>query len=382
MMSLLADICAILAVIGVIQALFGWLVVFRYSRLPPAVPATRPGITVLRPMCGLEPDLEKALVSCFAMDYPDYQLVFGFQDPNDPAQAVLERVRARFPSRDVAVVVDSTPHGQNPKVANLANMLPSARHDILVISDSDIHVPTDYLDSLVAELQKPGIGMVCSLYVGMVPEAGNLFQRLGAMQITHAFLPGVLMGWAMNRRDCLGSTTMVAREVLDRTGGLAPLFNVLAEDNMMGRGVLKLGLDIRLSHAVTAATVPEDSLRSLWQHEIRWTRTIRGLVPYNLAASTLQYPLFWALLAVLGSGASGWSVILFLLCWLVRALVAGRIEAALRLRSHLRGLMQPAPLWAFPIRDLLSVIEIVASYGIENVVWRGHILYANGGSRP
>jgi ceramide glucosyltransferase len=331
-------------------------------------------------MCGIEPKLEEALVSCFSIEYPDYQIVFGLQDPKDPALAVLERVRARFPERDVALVIDKTPHGQNRKVANLINMLPSAKHEIVVISDSDIHAPTDYLDSLVGELQKPGTGMVCSLYAGMVPEPGNLFQRLGAMQISHAFLPGVLMSRVMGRQDCLGSTVMMTKETLARTGGLEALSDLLAEDNALGRKVLELDLDIRLSYAVAAATVPENTLQDLWQHETRWTRTIRGLAPYALAASTLQYPLFWALLAVLCSGATGWAVILFLLCWLARALAAGGIEALLRPR--MRGLLQPAPLWAYPLRDVLSVTEIVATYGIDNVVWRGHKIYANGGLRP
>jgi len=379
-MNFFADLCAVLAVIGVIQTLLGWSAVFRYARLPPATPVSRPGITVLRPMCGIEPKLEEALVSCFTLEYPHYQIVFGLQDPKDPALAVLERVRARFPEIDVTVVVDSTPHGQNRKVANLLNMLPSAKHEILVISDSDLHVPKDYLDSLVGELQKPDCGMVCSLYAGTVPEPGSLFQRLGAMQITHAFLPGVLMSRQMGRQDCLGSTVMITKETLARTGGLGALSDLLAEDNALGRKVRELGMDIRLSYAVAAATVPEATLQELWQHETRWTRTIRGLAPYALAASTLQYPLFWALLTIFCSGATGWSVFLFLVCWLMRALAAGGIDALLRPR--MRGLLPPGPVWAYPLRDVLSVTEIVATYGIDNVVWRGHKIYANGGLRP
>ena len=340
-MSLIADICAVLAVFGVVQSLFGWFAVFRFSRAPEAIPSVRPGVTVLRPMCGIEPLLEEALVSCFSQDYPDYQIVFGIQDPLDPALAVLERVRARFPERDVAIVVDSTPHGQNRKVANLINMMPAAKHDVLVISDSDLHLSANYLDSLVGELEKPGAGMVCSLYAGLAPEKSGLFEKLGAMQITHAFLPGVLMSRLMGRQDCLGSTVMMTREVLERTGGFAALSELLAEDNALGRKVLDLGLDIRLSYAVAAATVPENTMQRLWQHETRWTRTIRGLAPYALAASTLQYPLFWAVLSVLWSEASEWSLFLLLGCWLFRALAAAGIEAALR--PHLKAPLPPAP---------------------------------------
>ena len=379
-MSLIADVFAVLALFGVAQSLFGWFAVFRFARLPASLPEARPGITVLRPMCGAEPMLEEALVSCFSQDYPDYQIVFGLQDPEDPALAVLERVRRRFPERDIAVVVDSTPHGQNRKVANLINMLPAAKHEILVISDSDIHAAPNYLDSLVGELQKPGTGMVTALYVGLPPNGSGLFERLGAMQINHSFLPGVLMSRMMGRQDCLGSTVMMTREVLERTGGFPALSDLLAEDNALGRKVCELGLSIRLSFAVAAATVPEKSLHDLWQHETRWTRTIRGLAPYALVASALQYPLFWALLSGMISGFESWSLLLLLFSWLVRAMAGGGIEAALQPRLH--GLVRPAALWLYPLRDILSVSEIVATYGMDNVVWRGHKLYANGGLRP
>ena len=379
-MSLIADVFGILALFGVVQSLFGWFAVFRFARLPAAAPNDRPGITVLRPMCGAEPMLEEALVSCFSQDYPDYQIVFGLQDPKDPALAVLERVRKRFPKRDVTVVIDGTPHGQNRKVSNLINMLPAAKHEILVISDSDIHAAPNYLDTLLGELQKPGTGMVTSLYAGLPPQGAGLFERLGAMQINHSFLPGVLMSRMMGRQDCLGSTVMMTKDVLARTGGLHSLSDLLAEDNHLGRKVRELGLEIRLSFAVAAATVPENTLQDLWQHETRWTRTIRGLAPYALVASALQYPLFWALMSVLMSGFEGWSLFILLFCWLARALAGGAIEATLNPRLHEQ--VRPAALWLYPLRDLLSVSEIVATYGIDNVVWRGHKLYANGGLRP
>lgn len=379
-MSLIADVCGILALFGVVQSLFGWFAVLRFTREPAATPNERPGITVLRPMCGAEPMLEEAMVSLLSQDYPHYQIVFGIQDPNDPSLAVLERVKKRFPKRDITVVVDGTPHGQNRKVSNLINMLPSAKHEILVISDSDIHAAPNYLDTLLGELQKPGTGMVTSLYAGLPPTGAGPFERLGAMQINHSFLPGVLMSRLMGRQDCLGSTVMMTKDVLARTGGFQSLSDLLAEDNHLGRKVRELGLDIRLSYAVAAATVPENTLHDLWQHETRWTRTIRGLAPYALVASGLQYPLFWALLSVLMSGFEGWSLFILLFCWLARALAGGAIEAMLNPRLHLP--VRPAALWLYPLRDLLSVSEIVATYGIDNVVWRGHKLYANGGLRP
>jgi ceramide glucosyltransferase len=267
-------------------------------------------------------------------------------------------------------------HGPNRKVSNLINMLPFARHDILVISDSDLHLPSHYLDSLMVEMEKPGAGLVTSLYVGLPATPGSWAALLGATQINHQFLPGVLLSRAMGRQDCLGSTAMFRRETLERTGGFPALLQLLAEDNVLGQRVRDLGLTIELADVVPSATVPEPSFRPLWRHEIRWTRTIRELAPLSLCASTMQYPLFWSVIAVALSGGAMWSMALFLVSWFARAACAMGIDAALGGR-----LLRPTvatPLRLLPVRDLLSVVEIVASFWVDEVTWRGHRMAAGG----
>ncbi len=337
---------------------------------------SRPPITVLKPLCGDEPFLAQTLESCFAQAYPEFQIVFGVQNPADPALAVLDRVRRDFPGRDIQIVVDPTMHGPNRKVSNLINMLPYARHPLLVISDSDLHLPPYYLDSLVSELEKPGTGLVTTLYVG-VPASGQSWAALlGATQINHQFLPGVLLSRAMGRQDCLGSTAMFTRDTLERTGGFPALLQLLAEDNVLGQRIRDLGLTIQLADVVPCATVPEPSFLPLWHHEIRWTRTIRQLAPVSLCASTMQYPLFWSTAAVAISGCALWSVTLFLVSWFVRAICAFGIDGALR--SRLVRPASPTPLRMLPLRDILSVVEIVASFWVNQVTWRGHRMDAGG----
>ena len=374
----LADVVALLACAGVMQCFLGLAAVRRFARpvnaVPNAAPSRRPAVTILKPLCGNEPLLEQALESCFVQAYPDFQIVFGVQNPADPALAVVERLRQRFPDRDIAVVVDSTMHGPNRKVSNLINMLPKARHEILVISDSDLHLPLNYLDSLVTELEKPGTGLVTSLYIGVPPARQGWAAALGATQISHCFLPGVLLSRALGRQDCLGSTAMFRSETLERIGGFQPLAQLLAEDNVLGQRVRSLGLSVRLTDIVPAATVPEPSFGPLWHHEIRWTRTIRELAPLSLCASTLQYPLFWSALAMVLTGGAPWSVGLFLASWAARAGCARSIDAALRHRVGRPAF--PTPLWLLPLRDILSVVEIVASFWIDEVTWRGHKLGA------
>jgi ceramide glucosyltransferase len=381
-MTFVADLVAVLASLALLQCLAGlWLARrFAGARGQGALPADPPPVTILKPLCGDEPLLEEALTSCFSQDYPGFQIVFGIQNPNDPALEVLDRVRGRFPDRDIAVVVDPTPHGPNRKVANLINMLPSAKHEIVVISDSDLHLPRNYLERLVVALERPGTGLVTSLYIGAPPVVAGWAAKMGSTQITHGFLPGVLLSRALGREDCLGSTAMLTKETLERTGGFRGLVQLLAEDNVMGQRVKALGLKVGLADTIPTATVPEPDLPALWQHEIRWTSTIRALAPVSLCGSTLQYPLFWALLAVLASAGAGWSLMLFVVAWIVRWGAAGMIDTALKPMVGRPAL--PTPFWMLPLRDLLTVAEIATSFGVDEVVWRGHRLGTNSDAGP
>lgn len=370
-----------IATLGILQCLAGWVVLRRFAG-PSDLPMTvLPPVTLLKPLCGDEPLLEEALVSSCRQAYPDFQIVFGVQDPLDPALAIVDRLRDRFPDLDVTVTIDPTPHGTNRKISNLMNMMPAARHDLLVFSDSDLHVGPDYLERLAVALHQPGVGLVSTLYVGL-PSGPSLWQRLGATQISHVFLPGALLARAFGRQDCLGNTMILRRETLELAGGLRGLVNELADDNVLGQRVRHLGLKVTLADIVTAVTVPEASPRAMWLHEIRWARTIRALAPVGFAASAIQYPIFWASFALLLSRAAPWGFALLGVAWATRAAAAAGIER--KLRSRLSRPPASTPAWMLPLRDFLSIAEIVASFASNRVVWRGHIFQTGGrtASRP
>jgi ceramide glucosyltransferase len=175
----------------------------------------------------------------------------------------------------------------------------------------------------------------------------------------------------MGRQDCLGATMMLRRQTLDRIGGFAALVNHLADDNVLGRLVQRLGLSVRLADTVPATTVGETTFRALWRHELRWARTIRALVPAQFAATALQYPVAWALLAVLLAGFAPWSLAWFAAAWIVRAATVRATDMALELANR-------APLWLLPLRELMSVAVMIASYAGRRVDWRGHELEAEG----
>lgn len=361
--------------VGLLQALAGWRATARFAAEPdPEMPAPAPPITILKPLHGDEPLLRHALGSVCAQDYPDFQIVFGVQAPSDTALAVLGRLRAEYKDTDIAVVVDPTRHGANLKVGNLINMLPAAKHDVLVITDSDLHVQPDYLTQIARTLAQPGTGLATTLYAGL-PAFPALPARLGATQITHNFLPGALLARTLGRQDCLGATMALRRETLNRIGGLHALVNHLADDNVLGRLVQAQGLAVRLAGTVPATTVPETTFRALWRHELRWARTIRALVPGPFAASALQYPLFWASLAIPLSGATSWSWAAFFLAWAIRALAATGVDRALA--GKLQGLAFSCPVWLLPLREWLSIGVLLASYAGRRVEWRGVSMQAD-----
>jgi ceramide glucosyltransferase len=400
-----AGIALTVSVVGLAQAFTGWIAVAwfadrvatarrRRSRAPSALPA----VSILKPLHGDEPLLEQALASTCRQDYPAFQIVFGVSTPHDTALPVVERLRARFPEVDIAMVADATIHGSNRKVGNLINMLPVAKHDVLVIADSDVHVLSDWLQRLVDGLEAPEAGVVTAAYTGIaalrppiVPKSARrgtvsavparpslpggwknmVVGGLGAVQINQYFLPGALMARALGRQDCLGATMLLRRETLERIGGFQALVNHLADDNVLGRLVQRLGLKVELASTIPSTTVPEATVSALWRHELRWARTIRALAPVPFAASVLQYPLAWAALAVLLAGGTRWSLTGFALVWALRALAAHGIDKALALANR-------SPLWLLPVRELMSVAVMVASYAGRRVDWRGHTLQAEG----
>jgi len=374
---MIAWLPAALAVVGLGQAVAGgrlvasWATNARHAHIL----GTGEGITVLKPLHGDEPRLEEALATLCNQDHPNYQIVFGVQDDSDPAAGVVRRLQARFPARDIALVIDPRRHGANGKVGNLINMLPAARHAVLAIADSDLHVRPDYLTRLLAGLAAPGTGLVTTLYAGW-PATDCLAARLGATQITHTFLPGALMSRALGRQDCLGATMVLHSDTLARVGGLAALVDHLADDNALGRLVAGLGLTVRLADVVPATTVPETTLRALFRHELRWARTIRALAPAPFAASVLQYPLFWSALAIVLSAGAVWALALFVGAWLVRGFLARGIDRSLS--PLLPGVAFAAPVWLLPLRELMSVLVLAGGFTGRRVDWRGHALDANG----
>jgi ceramide glucosyltransferase len=328
-----------------------------------------PPVTILKPLRGDEPALFRTLASFCAQNYPaPVQIVFGVQAADDPAVGAVKRLEADFPDCDLCVVVDTAIHGANPKISNLVSMTPAIKHGCVILADSDIEAPKDYLRRVAARLDDPGVGAVTCLYHG-VP-VGGFWSKLSALAIDTHFLPAVLVGLRLGlAKPCFGSTIALRRSQLDAIGGFAPFVDVLADDYAIGAALRAKGLKIVIPHFLVSHCCAETSLTELWRHELRWVRTIRTVDPWGYAGTTLTHPLAFALLAAaVGAPLQGFA--LAVLATIVRILLLHVLA-----RGH--GLASPS-YWLVPLRDIFSFATFAWSFCGRDVTWRGERYRAVG----
>jgi ceramide glucosyltransferase len=334
----------------------------KFPKTPAAPAASWPAVTILKPLKGAEPCLFENLSSFCAQDYPaPVQIICGVQDPQDAAIATVERLKVSFPGADLQLVIDQTAHGANLKVANLINMARHARHDFIILADSDIGVEPSYLAQVTAALAPLRVGAVTCLYHGLA--AAGFWSRLSALAIDAHFLPSVLVGLRTGlATPCFGSTIALTRERLAEIGGFEAFADCLADDYAIGDAVRARGLRVEAPNMLVAHSCSESSFIDLWRHELRWARTIRSVDPVGYAGSLVTHPLAWALIAVV-SGAPVFGTGVGVLA------IASRIVLLRAVRRNFG--LAASPYWLLPIRDLLSSAVFVWSFCGRDLSWRG-----------
>jgi ceramide glucosyltransferase len=340
--------------------------VFRFfaAKVPATLSDT--AVTILKPLHGAEPRLVDNLATFLSQCHEGpIQLLCGVQQEDDPAIAAVDELRRRYPDARIDLIVDSTPHGSNGKIANLINMAPAVAHDVVVLSDSDMAVPPDYLSQLLAALDRPRVGIVTCLYRGRGD--GGFCSSLGAAGLSYQFLPNVSFATAIGQIGdaSMGSTIALHRLTLEAIGGFAPFADVLADDHAIGKAVRDQGFDIVIPPMLLIHASDEPSLRALWRHELRWAATVRGLThPAAYAGSLVTFPLPLALIGALAHPAAGMALALVAL--MTRIVAAAMVDTVARAAT--------ASKWLLPARDFLSLAIFVASYAVRSVDWRGTCL--------
>ncbi|MDB6009482.1 MAG: Ceramide glucosyltransferase [Gammaproteobacteria bacterium] len=326
-----------------------------------------PAVTVLKPLCGAEPGLYENLRTFCRQDYPEYQIVFGLGDEADPALAVVARLVAEFPTLPIDVVIDPRQHGHNRKISGLINMLEHARHDVLVMADSDTSVGPDYLTSVTAPLLDRKVGLVTCLYHG--EPTRPVWSRLGAMYINEWYMPSVLLAWLFGHENYVsGQTLCVRRETLQAIGGLLAIANHLADDYQLGQLVRSLGLRIVLSTYMLKAEHHEPTLESLMTHELRWMRTLSVLAPWSFRFIFFTFSLPLAVLGLLLVVPETYFATIAVPLFQVTVVARLALHLVHRLRDK-RALF--ADLWLLPARDLLICWVWCRTFFTSRFTWRG-----------
>jgi ceramide glucosyltransferase len=335
------------------------------ANISAALPISSP-VSILKPLKGTDPEMYESFRSHCVQNYPQFEMIFGVSDAADPTIDLVERLRKEFPERSIRIVICSEILGANVKVSNLVQMAREARYDILLVNDSDIRVPPDYLRRITAHLGEPQIGMVTCLYRG-VPTA-SLGSRLEALGISTDFSAGVLVAQELEGgiRFGLGSTLALRRTDLESIGAFEALVDYLADDYELGARIADKGLRVKLSEVVVETFLPVYSLRGFVEHQLRWGRCIRDSRPWGYLGLVTTFGLMWSLLAlILGKGAL-WTWLLLVAVLLVRALMAISVG-----KQVLHDPQVVRSLWLLPLRDLMAVGLWIGSLLGHTVRWRG-----------
>ncbi|MFN7923311.1 MAG: bacteriohopanetetrol glucosamine biosynthesis glycosyltransferase HpnI [Bryobacteraceae bacterium] len=363
---ILAALLLVLLVAGAL--VFTVLAMLAVLRRPRAVaPAAGGAVSVLKPLAGAEADLEGNLRSFFEQRYPDFEILFAVRTAADPAAALVERLRAEYPQVEARLLIVGEPPYPNAKVWSLAHMTEAARHDLLVMSDSDIRVTRDFLARVVGEFADAALGLTTCPYRAV--GGPSLWSQLEAVMMNTDFLAGILVARMLEgMKFAVGPTVVGRKQALAAIGGWDRVKDYLAEDFVLGQFAAEAGIGVGLSAVVVEHRIGSQPWASNARHRLRWCRSTRRSRPAGYVGELFTFPLPLALLLL--AVAPQW--------WPLAALaIVARVVAAV---MTTRMLSAPLALHLLPLSDLASFAFWVAGFFGNTIDWRGrqYLLRADG----
>ena len=369
LLSLLQWICLIPAIAGSLYWILCLLAVLRFRIQQPSPPQYSfpqwPPVTIMKPVRGLEKNQEENFRSTCLQDYPEFQVVFSIQDPDDPVFPLLKKIEQEFGSKKVSVVVDNRQVGPNGKINNLLGALPHARYDILVISDSDVRLKSDYLKAIVAPLADPGVSCVCTLY--KATRADRWYEKMELLTFNADFIPSVIFAHVTgSAKFCLGSSMALRRSSLNELGGLETFSDYLVEDYEIGRRFRTSGKKIAVVRHFVSIVVDLKNPFQWWNHQVYWDQKTRAAQPAGFFATVMIHSIPFALFfAASRSGDAAGLVVLG------GAIALRLATAAVILRWGLRDMEGVKNLVFLPLRDIAALVFWFLAFTKRTVNWRG-----------
>jgi ceramide glucosyltransferase len=337
----------------------------RRKDLPPASASFAPPVSVLKPIYGLDRDTYESYASFCVQDYPEYEILFCVSDETDPALQVIRRLIQDFPDRGIRVLIGSEPLGVSDKVNKLCRMAREAKHEIIIVSDSDVRVDADYLRAVVAPFQEAKVGGVTCLYRGLTDN--SLTADLEAIGNSTDFAAGVLVAWLFSEVNfMLGATMAVRKAVLAEIGGFESMVDYFSDDYELGNRIAAKGHRVALIPHPVAIVYPRQTLRDAFQHQLRWNLSIRFSRPAGHLGLIFTQGLPLAILAAICAPSLGWAVAVLAAYIILRRVSAWKIGVAGMKDANLRNKME-----LLLLRDAFAFVVWVTSFFPRQVLWRG-----------
>jgi ceramide glucosyltransferase len=358
------------AIGGSVYAVLCALAAFRFRILASnfekqSLPETWPPVTILKPVHGLEKNQRENLRSTCIQDYPEFQVVFSVQQPDDAAIPILIEIQKEFGSHRVTVAIENFRPGTNGKINNMIGGLKHARHDTLVISDSDVFLKPDYLKTIVAPLRDPEVGCACTLY--KAAGSNTWYEKMELLTLNADFMTNVLFAHISGAsKFCLGASAALHRSTLERIGGLEALSDYLVEDYEMGRRIWVMGKKVAIVPYFVDTVVDLKSPSQWWNHQVYWDQNTRAARPFAFFATALIRAVPFAILfAAMRMGDLLGVGVLIGVCALRLASAAIVLGWGLRDREGLRSL------WLLIFRDISSLATWLLAFTKRTTIWRG-----------
>ncbi|MDJ0659998.1 MAG: bacteriohopanetetrol glucosamine biosynthesis glycosyltransferase HpnI [Crocosphaera sp.] len=356
-------LCLIPVIGGSVFSLLTVATVKRFFKRSPQNNHFTPPVSVLKPVRGLEKNLKHNLRTIATQDYPNYQVIYSVQDPQDPAYPIIKGIQAEFGSDRISVVISRVEAGANGKVNNLLGAMEAANHDIIIISDSDTRLQPDYIKTIVNPLANPDVGCVCTPF--KVTKADSWYEKMELLTMNADFMPSVMFAEVTGASNsCLGPSIAIRRSTLDKLGGLESLADYLVEDYEIGRRVWTSGQKMVLLPYMIDVVVDLASWKNWWSHQVYWDQNTylarQGAFVSTILIRSIPFALIFALLR--------WDFIgleVLVATILVRMITAFMVARTMKDKETIKNL------YLLPFRDVVGLIFWGLAFTQRTVIWRG-----------
>jgi len=361
----------VLAAAPLVYYALATLVALRFFKRERArvLPDFTPSVSILKPVRGVDFGSYENFASFCRQEYPDYEILFAVNDDSDPAVAVINRIIAEFPEQRIRLLVGAEHLGANRKVNKLARLAGEAQNEVLVLTDGDVRVGPNFLREVVAPLADKKVGAVTSFYRGIAEK--NPGAELEAVGASSDFFAGVLMaGWTEGISFALGASIATTKKWLGKMGGFEAIADTLADDYELGHRITKAGGEVVLSREAVWTMYPAQTLRSFWDHQVRWARTVRLCRPLSYVGLLLTQGFPWSLLAALVAPTKRIAAFYLLAYLILRFAMAWTVGI-----WGVRDEFLRRKIWLVPLRDAIHFVVWLASFGSNRIRW-GNVEYA------